>query len=355
MNQPGLSSNNEHHIFMLRCLDLAQKGVGNVAPNPMVGAVLVYEDNIVAEGFHEFFGGPHAEVNCINALSNKSLLTECTLYVSLEPCSHFGKTPPCANLIVESGIKKVVVCNLDPNPLVAGKGIALLRSNGIEVITGILEEEGHWLNRRFFTYHEKQRPYVILKWAQTANGIVDFDRELDYTKSTPLSITNALSNRINHQWRAEEQAILIGKNTVLADNPSLTTRLVPGKSTVRIVVGNLDYDAKLTIFNAEAKTIVINTIYSKSIGNNHWIIPRNSEITIHSILEILKSELISSVIIEGGPTLHQQFISADLWDETRIFTAKQSIESGIPACLPPFGKQTQTTIDTDILTTIIHV
>jgi diaminohydroxyphosphoribosylaminopyrimidine deaminase/5-amino-6-(5-phosphoribosylamino)uracil reductase len=290
---------------MARCLVLAQRGEKAVMPNPLVGAVLVYQGRILAEGYHHYFGGPHAEVDCLGKVkqADESLISDSTLYVSLEPCSHFGKTPPCANLIVEKKIKSVVVGCLDPNPLVAGKGIALLESNGIEVRFGVLESEARQLNKRFFTNQEKRRPFIILKWAQSADGFIAA------ADQKPLSISNAPTQLLNHVWRSQETAIAIGVNTVIKDNPSLTTRLVKGENPIRILFDpalNLQ-EPHYTIFNTEAKTLHL----SKKDLLNNW-----SEVVDY----LWNKEQISSIIVEGGRKTLQYFIDANLWDEVRIIT-----------------------------------
>lgn len=290
---------------MARCLVLAQRGERAVMPNPMVGAVLVHEGRILAEGYHHYFGGPHAEVDCLNNVSpsDLSLLPESTLYVSLEPCSHFGKTPPCANLILEKKIKRIVVACLDANPLVAGKGLALLENSGVEVQFGVLEKEARALNKRFFTNQEKQRPYIILKWAQSADGFIATESK------APVAISNKPTQLLNHLWRSQEAAIAVGVNTVLHDNPSLTTRLVEGPNPARVIYdpnGSLDKDA-YTIFNEEAVTLHVD----KSENLSNW-----SEIMNY----LWQEKQLSSVIIEGGSKTLQYFIDNELWEEVRIIT-----------------------------------
>jgi diaminohydroxyphosphoribosylaminopyrimidine deaminase / 5-amino-6-(5-phosphoribosylamino)uracil reductase len=289
---------------MQRCLELAKKGAGYVAPNPMVGAVLVHEDKIIGEGWHQQYGEAHAEVNCIASVKeeDRSLIAQSTMYVSLEPCAHFGKTPPCVDLIVQHKVPKVIIGCRDPFEEVNGKGIEKLRAAGVEVIAGVLENECKELNKRFFTYHTKQRPYIILKWAQTADGKIaslnpsegrtsDSDKtEIDYSSqiihqnkttsviaeagSPPLEgreaaverllISNEYSNRLVHKWRSEEAAILVGTNTALLDDPELTTRLWPGPSPVRLVLDrDLKLPSSLKIFNQEVKTIIFNCIKQK--------------------------------------------------------------------------------------------
>ena len=220
---------------MRRCFEIAKQGASSVAPNPMVGCVITHNDKIIGEGYHQRYGESHAEVMAINSIANPDLLPEATLYVNLEPCAHHGKTPPCADLIIEKKLKKVVVSNLDPYVEVAGKGLQRIREAGIEIDFEVLEKEGRWLNRRFFTHHEENRPYIILKWAQTNDGFLDYYRQED-DGSEPLKISGDEMNRVVHRWRSEESSILVGKNTAALDNPSLTTRLWPGDDPLRLVI-----------------------------------------------------------------------------------------------------------------------
>jgi diaminohydroxyphosphoribosylaminopyrimidine deaminase/5-amino-6-(5-phosphoribosylamino)uracil reductase len=314
---------------MKRCLELAAKGLGKTAPNPMVGCVIVYDGNIVAEGFHEFYGGPHAEPNAIKQVDDE-LMKKCTLYVSLEPCSHHGKTPPCADLIISKGIKKVVVGNLDSNPLVAGKGIQKLKDAGIEVEYGILDKECRELNKRFFTFHEKKRPYIVLKWAQTQNGFIS-QWPVPENKDDNW-ITGEESKRLVHQWRTEEQAILIGYNTLIADNPYLTTRLVDGKNPIRLVMSRkLDLPTQLNIFNKDAKTIIFNSVKDDVIQNVEFIkVDWNNK--VRDILEYCFQYGISSIIVEGGTNTIYNFMNLNAWDEARVFVnPDKKFEHGIIA------------------------
>ena len=249
-------------IYMQRCIDLAKKGIRAVAPNPMVGCVLVVEDKIIGEGYHERYGEAHAEVNAINSVSNKSLLKKATLYVSLEPCSHTGKTPPCAELIIKKGIKKVVIGTKDSNPIVGGKGIEKLKNGGVQVEEGILQEQCLELNKRFFTFHEKQRPYVILKWAQTLDGFLDRNREDETQKINWISEPE--TKTLVHKWRSEEQSILVGRNTITNDNPSLTVRDYGGINPIRLVIDSqLQISGALNVYSKDAPTIVFNGIKDK--------------------------------------------------------------------------------------------
>lgn len=342
-------NDNQHELYMQRCLDLAALGMGNVAPNPMVGAVVVYNDGIIGEGYHEQFGQAHAEVNAINMVEDQSLLTKSTLYVNLEPCAHHGKTPPCADLIIERKFQRVVVCNMDPNKEVAGKGLQRMRDAGIEVISNVLSSKGRWLNRRFFLFHEQNRPYIILKWAQTIDGFLDIERKADDDQKA-LKITNASSDELVHRWRAEEMAILVGKNTVLLDNPSLTTRLWPGKNPLRIVIDpQLQLPKTLTLFSDGLPTWVYNAkkaFCEAEICYERIIDPMRFE---HEIAHHLFQNDIQSVIIEGGRNTIQRFYDAGLWDEARVFTGMHRIGRGVR--IPEFvGKLKRTShIDNDIL------
>ncbi|WP_258100449.1 bifunctional diaminohydroxyphosphoribosylaminopyrimidine deaminase/5-amino-6-(5-phosphoribosylamino)uracil reductase RibD [Marinoscillum pacificum] len=310
--------------YMQRALQLAQLGIGKVSPNPMVGCVIVHHDKIIGEGYHEQYGGPHAEVNAVADVTNKELLNEAVVYVTLEPCSHYGKTPPCADLLVHHQVKKVVICNDDPNPLVAGKGIQRLKEAGIVVEIGLLSDQGLELNRRFFTSFEKKRPYVILKWAQTADGFVareNFDSKW---------ISNQYSRQMVHKWRSEEIAILVGKNTALYDNPSLTTRDWYGADPVRVVLDKkLELNRSMHLFDGSVKTYCFTTLEEVDSANMEFI--QVAEITPGVVLQELHNRRIQSIIIEGGSKTLQSFIDANLWDEARVFTSETRFEKGIKA------------------------
>ncbi len=304
-------------IFMHRCLELAKLGGGNVAPNPMVGSVLVYKDRILGEGYHQQYGQPHAEVNCINnvAESDRNLIAQSTLYVSLEPCAHFGKTPPCVDLIIEKKIPKVVIGVRDPFEAVDGKGIEKLLSAGIEVVQNILEDECKELNKRFFTFHTQQRPYIILKWAETADG------KIGSGNADRLFITNELTNRLVHKWRSEESAILIGTNTALADNPSLNVRHWKGNDPVRLVIDkHLRLPEKLKLFNQQQRTIIFNTVKQEESGSLLHFKLNDENDFIHQILQSCYQLNIQSILVEGGAALLQSFINANFWDEARVIT-----------------------------------
>lgn len=310
---------------MKRALELAESGRGFVSPNPMVGCVIVHEDQIIGEGFHEIYGGPHAEVNAINAVKNPELLSESIAYVSLEPCAHWGKTPPCANLLAEKGLKKVVIGALDSNPLVGGKGVEILRNAGIEVVAGVLEKEARMQNRRFFTQIEKKRPYVILKWAQSKDGFV---ARSDYSSKW---ISNARSRQLVHKWRAEEDAILVGKNTANYDNPSLTVRDWTGKNPLRLVIDtNLELPEGLNLFDRTVPTICYNSVKSEK-SNNLEFVKLKPGFELREILEDLNSRKIQSLIVEGGSFVLNKFMEEDLWDEARVFTGPAEFGEGISA------------------------
>lgn len=307
---------------MHRCLQLASNGLGRTAPNPMVGAVLVHEDRIIGEGFHTGFGKPHAEVMAIRACKQPELLPYSTLYINLEPCSHHGKTPPCSDLILEKKIPKVVIANTDPNPLVAGNGIEKLRKAGTEVITGICEKEGEELNRRFFTFHRKKRPYILLKWAQTADGF------LDANETGPLKITSAGTDQLVHLWRTQEQAIWVGYRTALKDNPRLTARLFPGKNPLRIVNDRENtLPAHLHLFSDGNPTLVFNIKESSQEKS----VERIQVYSLPEMLNTLFQKEIQSILVEGGADTLAQFIEADLWDEARVIVGKISAGEGLKA------------------------
>ncbi len=305
---------------MQRCLDLAAQGLGYVATNPMVGAVLVYENKIIGEGYHHVFGEPHAEVEAIQNVpqEKQNLISQATLYVNLEPCYHFGKTPPCADFILQKKIPKVVIGQTDPNPLVAGKGIAKLKENGVEIVHGIMEKECLHLNRRFHTYHTKQRPYIILKWAHTADG------NIASINGRRESISDETSQYLTHLWRSQEQAIMIGYRTALLDNPSLTTRLVKGNNPVRIVIDdNNDLPAHLKVFDSSASTFKFTT--AKCLTS--ICIQLEKENFYYQLIQHLYKMQLSSVIVEGGAVLHRHFIQNNLWDEARILISTKQFNT----------------------------
>jgi diaminohydroxyphosphoribosylaminopyrimidine deaminase/5-amino-6-(5-phosphoribosylamino)uracil reductase len=298
-------------FYIKRCIEFAQKALGNTYPNPLVGCVIVHNNKIIGEGYHRKAGENHAEINAINSVKNPELLKNSTIYVSLEPCSHFGKTPPCAEKIVEIGFKKVVIGTLDSHEKVNGKGKKIIENAGIEVISGILENECQELNKRFFTFHQKKRPFIILKWAESGDGFLDKNFQ-------PHQIGNALTKQFVHQLRREEHAILVGTQTVLNDNPSLTTREISGRNPVRILIDfNLKVPKNFNIFNEEAETIVFNSIKNDQ-KKNVKIIKIEKENFLQHLMEKLYEEQIQSVIIEGGRFTLQQFIDENLWDEAIV-------------------------------------
>ena len=331
-----------HETYIHRCLELALLGEGKVMPNPMVGAVLVHEGRVIGEGWHKQYGGPHAEVNCLNSVSeaDKGLISSATLYVSLEPCAHFGKTPPCADLIIQNRIPKVVIGCRDPFEQVNGKGIEKLKNAGIDVVTGLLEHECLNLNKRFFTFHTKRRPYIILKWAQTANGMIGSGTE------ERLLISNELSNRMVHQWRSEEAAILIGTNTALQDDPSLTNRFWTGNTPVRMVIDkDLRLPSHLQLFNQQQKTIVFNSQKQEENGKILFCKIDPNENILKQIMDTSYKMGLQSILVEGGSKLLQSFINANQWDEVRLIkNEKLEIKNGIAAPLfhqqNPYKKQT---------------
>lgn len=314
---------------MYRCLELAALGAGQVAPNPMVGAVLVHEDRIIGEGWHRRYGEAHAEVNCIAAVKeeHRHLIAGSTLYVSLEPCAHYGKTPPCADLIIKHNIPRVVIGCRDPFKQVDGKGIERLEAAGITVMIGVLEEEARDLNRRFLVFHTQRRPYIVLKWAQTADGFIAGE------PGKRLHISNDLANRLVHQWRSEESAILVGTNTALLDDPQLTTRLWPGPNPVRLVIDmELRLPASLKLFNEEVQTIVFNSRKHGKEGHVSYYQVTHDVSLVHQLLNAACQLNLQSILVEGGARLLQSFIDEDCWDEARVIeNGLLNIKTGLPA------------------------
>jgi diaminohydroxyphosphoribosylaminopyrimidine deaminase / 5-amino-6-(5-phosphoribosylamino)uracil reductase len=315
--------------YMRRCIELAQLGAGSVSPNPMVGAVIVYNDYIIGEGFHQHYGGPHAEVNAIQHVLARypnagELLRESIIYVSLEPCAHYGKTPPCADLIIKHQIPKVVIGSADPFEQVNGKGVQKLKDAGIEVIQHLLKDECDFMNRRFFTRIKKQRPYIILKWAQTSNQFFAPENHTQkWISSYPAKI-------LTHQWRAEEDAVLVGTATALIDNPQLTTREVSGRNPKRIVIDkNLDLPSHLHVFDQQQETIVFNSLKTDVAGKIKYLELEDFSLLPQLICYQLYLMDIQSMIIEGGANTLKQFIDANLWDEARIFTSPDRWSGGV--------------------------
>lgn len=324
-------------LYMFRCIELATSGAGNVAPNPMVGAVLVFENRIIGEGFHQQYGQAHAEVNCINSVSaeDQHLISKSTIYVSLEPCAHHGKTPPCADLVIAKKIPRVVVGCRDPFEAVNGKGIEKLRAAGVEVVLGILEKECQQLNKRFFTFHTKYRPYIVLKWAQTVDGFMAALPQTSSEENTAarLLITNDFTNCLVHKWRSEEAGILVGTNTALLDNPKLDNRNWTGKPPIKLVLDKqLILPQTLNVFNANAPTVVLNFLEDKKENNIQYYKINAGQNLAEEICKACYQLNIQSVLVEGGAQLLQAFIQQGIWDEARIITnEKLSISKGLQA------------------------
>lgn len=316
---------------MQRCIELARLGAGSVSPNPMVGCVIVCGNEIVGEGFHRKYGEAHAEVNAVNSVATPELLKESTLYVSLEPCAHHGRTPPCTGLIIEKQIPRVVIGAADSSPEVAGRGIKKLMEAGIEVVSGVLGQECRELNKRFSTFHEKKRPYIILKWAQTSDGFIDIARESsDYGE--PNWITGDLALRLVHKIRAEEDAIIVGTNTALKDNPSLSVRNWAGESSLRIVIDKeLKLPETLKFFDGTQKTLILNALKTEKEDLTEWFKLDFSKDILPQILSELFSRKILSLIVEGGRQLLESFIRDGLWDEAHVFSGNKFFFSGIEA------------------------
>lgn len=314
---------NTDEKYLLRCLELASGGLGHVAPNPLVGCVIVRNNRIIGEGFHRQYGGPHAEVNAVHAVKEPELLRGATVYVNLEPCAHYGKTPPCADLLIRSQVKRVVIGTVDPFEKVAGKGIEKLRSAGIEVTTGVLEEACNHLNRRFFTFHRKQRPYIVLKWAQSRDGLI-----------APLSgskqISGEISRRLVHKWRSEEAAILVGKNTAMADDPQLNVRFWGGRDPVRIVLDRqLQLPAGLRVFDGTQPTLLFSYVLPGANSNVQHVTVAAGEEFLPAVFRELYAQQIQSVLVEGGAGVLGELLKTGLWDEARVFTAPQVLGQGV--------------------------
>jgi len=310
---------------MQRALTLAKKGKGNVSPNPMVGCVIVKEGNIIGEGYHEIYGGPHAEVNAVKDAGEENV-RDTFVFVTLEPCSHYGKTPPCAALLARLKPKKVIICNDDPNPLVAGKGINMLKEAGIAVEKGILEDEGFTMNRPFFTFMTKKKPYIILKWAQTADGFIarkNYDSKWISCKSSRILV---------HQWRADEDAIMIGTNTAIYDNPKLDVRFgISGKNPIRVVIDkNLKINTKHHLFDQKQDTLCYNLLKNNQKLNLEYIKLDDTNF-LDALIKDLYKRKIQTVIVEGGSYLLNTLIKEGLWDEARVFIAPTKFQTGITA------------------------
>jgi diaminohydroxyphosphoribosylaminopyrimidine deaminase/5-amino-6-(5-phosphoribosylamino)uracil reductase len=317
--------NNPDEVFMRRALELALLGTGKVSPNPRVGCVLVADGGVIGEGHHQHYGGPHAEANAVNSVANKDLLKEAIVYVTLEPCSHHGKTPPCADLLIHHRVKKVMISTVDSNPLVGGSGIRKLREAGIDVEIGCMEKEGRELNKGFFTFMEKERPFILLKWAQTADGFIarsDFNSKW---------ISNEYSRRLVHRWRSEEDAVMVGTATALHDNPALSVRNWSGRNPVRIVMDRtLRLPPGLQLFDKQQKTFCYNTLRNATEDNLHFIQLSDNNF-FDDLLKDLYQRRIQSMMVEGGRQTLDLFINSGRWDEARIFSSAESFGKGIEA------------------------
>lgn len=327
-----------HEKYILRCIQIAKNGLGTTFPNPMVGAVIVYKDAIIGEGYTSPYGGSHAEVNAIQSVKDKSLLVKATIYVTLEPCAHYGKTPPCADLIIKHNIPNVIIGLRDPHKKVAGAGIQKLKNAGISVISGVLEKECREHHKRFLCFHEKKRPYIILKWAASKDGFIAPSAAQRNHKVEPFWITTNKSRQLVHQWRSEEQGILVGTTTVLADNPKLDVRNWYGKAPTRIVIDrSLKIDSSYSVFDGSAQTIVITAKENTTKRHAAVIyeaIDFNDNVA-QQVCDVLFKHNILSVIIEGGTKTLDTFITAELWDEARVFTGTSTFTTGTKA---PFFK-----------------
>lgn len=315
----------DHDQHMRRCLQLARNGTGGVAPNPLVGAVLVQGEGVLAEGWHRSYGGPHAEVECLRAFGDGPVPQDAVMYVNLEPCSHHGKTPPCADMLIDRGARKVVVGCEDPNPVVQGAGIARLRAAGIEVVTDVLRDECRWLNRRFIHSMEQQRPYIILKWARSADGYLD-----DHGRTARISSPE--SDVLVHRWRSEEQAIMVGSRTVTNDDPTLTVRHVEGKNPLRVVLDRKNRAASTSrIFDGSGPTLLFTGSLRADVRADQHVISMSDD-PIVTVLRELQLRSIRSVLVEGGGELLGHFLSRGLWDEARMITGRA--ESGVGTKAP---------------------
>ena len=340
--------------YMRRCLALARCAEGNTSPNPMVGAVIVHDGKIIGEGYHLGAGTPHAEVHAINAVKDRDLLSQATMYVSLEPCSHHGRTPPCADLIIRSGIRRVVVGTIDTSDKVSGRGVARLRDAGIEVITDIAGEECREINRRFFTWHERQRPYVILKWARSADGFLDLVRSPG-EPAEPHWITGLTERILVHRWRAAEDAIMAGGGTVRTDNPSLDVRLWSGKNPLRVIVSRSgDINPGSKVLDGKAETVMFTCNDNLSLPGVKTVRITDEENFIREILATLHSMEVQSLIVEGGAFILESFLKTGLWDEARRFTGAVSFGSGVPDPFPEFRPEKTVRFEKSILEITHH-
>jgi diaminohydroxyphosphoribosylaminopyrimidine deaminase/5-amino-6-(5-phosphoribosylamino)uracil reductase len=317
--------NHSHEIYMKRAMELSRNGCGSVSPNPLVGCVIVHDGKIIGEGWHKKYGEAHAEVNAIESVEDKNILKESTLYVNLEPCSHVGKTPPCTDLIIQHQVQKVIIANVDINPLVAGTGIKKLRNAGITVITDILAKEGSDLNKRFFTFMGKKRPHIILKWAETSDGFIA------RKNNDSRWISDEYSRQFVHKWRSEEDAVLVGSGTAWHDNPMLNVRDWSGRDPVRVVIDRyLKLGSNQNLFNRAKLTICYNLIKEEA-HKNLFYVRLKAENFLESVIEHLHRQQIQSVIVEGGGQIINSLIKANFWDEARIFISPQKFQTGVAA------------------------
>ena len=341
-----MSQNIIDEQFMARCIQIAKNGLGSTYPNPFVGSIIVHQNKIIGEGYTSAYGGPHAEVNAVNSVKNQDLLKESTLYVTLEPCSHFGKTPPCCDMVIQKGFKRVVIGTLDPFAKVNGQGYLRLLENGIDVTLGVLENECIELNRRFITFHQKKRPYIILKWAQTQDGYMGHDDEQKW-------ITNNYSRQLVHKWRTEEQAILVGKKTALIDNPKLDARFWKGKNPLRLTIDkNLAIPRNYHLYDQTIPTLIFNALEEVEFENLKLVKIDFEQNIIPIILDYLYQINQQTLIVEGGSDTLQKFIDLNLWDEARILTSNVFWNEGILAPVVRGNRVSQERIINDHLTVI---
>lgn len=317
---------NTDQKYMRRALDLAALGTGWARPNPIVGCVVVHEKKIIGEGWHQKYGGPHAEVNALNSVQDKSLLPHSRVYVTLEPCSHYGKTPPCADFLLQHGVQDVVICNTDPNPLVAGRGIQKLVDAGCKVHIGVLEQEGRELNRRFFTFQTQKRPYLVLKWAQSADGFIALPNY------QPCQISGPLAKQLVHKWRTQEQAILVGTRTALHDNPQLNVRHWPGPAPLRIAIDKqLQLPTTHHLLDDSYPTLLYTLLEKERTTHTEFITLPPDGIFLEHLLTDLYQRNVQSVLVEGGTVLLEALLQANLWDEIRVIKSPVKLAAGVKA------------------------
>ncbi len=332
----------ESEKYISRCITLAKKGLGQVSPNPLVGCVIVHNGRIISESYHKIYGGPHAEVNAINALDDHEILKDCTVYVNLEPCAHYGKTPPCAQLLIEKQVKKVVIGMQDPYPEVAGKGIQMLKQAGIKVEVGVLEKNCQEVNKRFLCNLNHQRPYVILKWAESADGFIG--------QSKPIQISGEKARQIVHEWRTQEDAFLVGTNTLLIDNPQLNVRFAKGRNPIRIALDfHLKSEAQQLHFKDNSqRSLILNGIKNEISGQLEYQLINNTQVS--TILKKLWELKIGSIVVEGGAAILNSFIQSGLYDEIKIFKSKQlQLNNGVKAPFIETDPKSELDLGDDIL------